>query len=135
MFRLIEAHCDSVVASILPAHVRDYDWLVENLRRVGESQYQARYRAFWAMNAARLSPSYCAEYFRRLEADCDAFIASVREVVHRIVNDPDVSNAIVALSQQLESRSRLWGKEVRRFLEDRGLHSGVAASRLPPAPG
>jgi hypothetical protein len=68
-------------------------------------------------------------------ADCDAFIASVREVVHRIVNDPDVSNAIVALAQQLESRPRLSGKEMRRFLEDRGLDSGVAASRLPPAPG
>ena len=68
MFRLIEAHCESVVASIPPAHVHDYDWLVENLRLVGESQYQKKYRVFWAMNVARLSPSYCAEYFRRLES-------------------------------------------------------------------
>lgn len=68
MFGLIEAHCQNVVASIHPAHVREYDWLVENLHRVGQLEYQARYRKFWAMNAARLSPSYCAEYFRRLEA-------------------------------------------------------------------
>ena len=68
MFGLIEVHYQSVVASIPPAHVSDYDWLVENLRHVGEAEYQARYRKFWAMNAARLSPNYCTEYFRRLEA-------------------------------------------------------------------
>jgi hypothetical protein len=68
MFRLIEAHCESVVASVPQDHVPNYDWLVENLRQVGELQYQARYRVFWAMNVVRPSPIYCAEYFRRLEA-------------------------------------------------------------------
>ncbi|MBI1814602.1 MAG: hypothetical protein HYR72_06470 [Deltaproteobacteria bacterium] len=68
MFQLIEAHSETLVASILPTHVPNYDWLVENIGRAGDSAYQSKYRAFWAMNAARLSPAYCAEYFRRLAA-------------------------------------------------------------------
>lgn len=68
MFRVIEAHCSDVVASIEPRHVTEYDWLVENLVSVREAEYQHRYRMYWVMNAARLSASYCTEYFRRLEA-------------------------------------------------------------------
>ena len=71
MFRLIETHIQSIVDSIPTTHVRDYDWLVENIDRAGESEYQSKYRAYWAMNAARLSPSYYQEYFRRLAAATD----------------------------------------------------------------
>lgn len=66
--------------------------------------------------------------------DCRAFLASVQKVVHGIMNGPDVSNAILALAQQLESRSRLSGSEVREFLQARGLRPGAAAPKLPPAP-
>ncbi|WP_295587696.1 hypothetical protein [uncultured Lamprocystis sp.] len=72
MFRLIETHIRSIVGSIPAAHVRDYDWLVENIDRAGESEYQSKYRAYWAMNAARLGPSYYQEYFGRLAAATDS---------------------------------------------------------------
>jgi hypothetical protein len=72
VFRLIETHIQSIVGSIPAAYVRDYDWLVENINRAGESEYQSKYRAYWAMNAARLSPSYYQEYFGRLATAKDS---------------------------------------------------------------
>lgn len=72
MYSLIEAHAQSIVGSIPVAHVRDYDWLVENIDRTGESEYQSKYRAYWAMNTARLSPSYYQEYFGRLAKATDS---------------------------------------------------------------
>jgi hypothetical protein len=72
VFHLIETHIQSIVGSIPAAHVRDYDWLVENIDRAGESEYRSKYRAYWAMNAARLSPSYYQEYFGRLATATDS---------------------------------------------------------------
>jgi hypothetical protein len=55
-----------LVAAIPASHVADYDWLRENTDALDTPRYQTRYRAYWQMTAARLSPDFCAAYFAAL---------------------------------------------------------------------
>jgi hypothetical protein len=66
VYRLINKYAAKIVATLAPSHVAEYDWLRENTRAVNTPAYQARYRAFWQMNAARLSPGFCDTYFAAL---------------------------------------------------------------------
>lgn len=68
MYRLIEENYDRVLSHISPEHVSNYDWLSENANRPQDTDFQARFRKFWALNAARLGEQYCIEFFNRLEA-------------------------------------------------------------------
>jgi hypothetical protein len=67
MYCLINQYAETILGTILPAHVRDYDWLTQNIDDVRTSDYQRRYRSFWAMNPARLSPDFYATYFTALD--------------------------------------------------------------------
>lgn len=68
MYHVINTHIDPVLRQIVAArHVADYDFLLGNRHRVGDSEYQRRYRLFWALNAARLSETFCANYFDLLK--------------------------------------------------------------------
>lgn len=56
-------------------HVEDYAWLMKRLRDVNVSEnteFQRRYKHFWAMNVARLDGAYLNEYFSYLEASKNA---------------------------------------------------------------
>ncbi len=58
MYSLINRYAAAIVRSIPSTHVPDYDWLVQNVGKVNSHDYQSRYRKFWAMNAAQLSPAF-----------------------------------------------------------------------------
>jgi hypothetical protein len=68
MYDLINQFADMLVKTIQPAHVTNYEWLLQNSGEVGTLDYQKRYRRFWAMNATRLSPDFYATYFNTLVA-------------------------------------------------------------------
>ncbi len=69
MYYLLGDHIQpvlNVIGEKCAEHVTEYDWLIENLNKSTTSEYQARYRRFWNMNAAFLSNAYCSAYFERL---------------------------------------------------------------------
>jgi hypothetical protein len=66
MYHLINHHAQTIMDSIAPAHVTEYDWLLQNIGTANTEAWRTRYRAFWQMNAARLSPGYCTAYFAAL---------------------------------------------------------------------
>jgi len=68
MYHLIEANKATVIASIPRQHVTEYDWLRQNLRDCDTPEYQTRYKTFWRLGAARLSPHFCKVYFSALQA-------------------------------------------------------------------
>lgn len=67
MYHLINNHIEQLLQSINGNHVTEYDWLVQNIAQVADPQYQNRYRTFWRLNTARLSPHYCQIYFQCLQ--------------------------------------------------------------------
>ena len=67
MYHLINNHIQQILQSILPDHVTEYDWLVQNINNVETPDYQGRYRKYWAINVARLSTNYCQVYFQHLQ--------------------------------------------------------------------
>ena len=67
MYYLINNHIETLIQLIEGNHITDYDWLVQNIAHVANPIYQSRYRTFWRLNAALLSPNYCAVYFQRLQ--------------------------------------------------------------------
>ncbi len=68
MYHLIEANAATVIGSMQPQHVTEYDWLMQNIRDCNTREYQARYKVFWRLGAARLSPHFCKAYFANLQA-------------------------------------------------------------------
>jgi hypothetical protein len=63
MYDLINQYAQTVVGTIPREHVTDYEWLIQNVGQANTSGYQNRYRRFWAMNPARLSPAFYLAYF------------------------------------------------------------------------
>lgn len=68
MCDLINHFAKTVVDTIPPEHVTDYEWLLQNVGQASTPDYQKRYRRFWPMNATRLSPAFYATYFGTLGA-------------------------------------------------------------------
>jgi hypothetical protein len=68
MYHLIETNAQTIIASIARQHVTEYDWLRQNIRDCDTLEYQTRYKAFWRLGAARLSPRFCKVYFAALLA-------------------------------------------------------------------
>ena len=66
MYDLINAHIQAILGAIPQKHVTEYDWLIQNVNQCETPQYQARYKNFWRLNAARLSANYCNFYFKVL---------------------------------------------------------------------
>jgi len=63
----INANINEILQSVSPMHVTEYDWLVQNLHRAAEADYQRRYKNYWRLNGAGLSQQFCQEYFQRLQ--------------------------------------------------------------------
>ena len=68
MYGLINQFAQTVVGTIPPAHVTEYEWLIQNVGQAITPDYQKRYRRYWAMDRARLSPAFHAAYFSTLNA-------------------------------------------------------------------
>jgi hypothetical protein len=64
---LVNQFAKEIVTTIRPGHVTEYDWLLQNLDHVSTAGYQQKYRAYWAMNVARMNPSFYKAYFNALE--------------------------------------------------------------------
>lgn len=62
----INSNIQDILDSISNEHVWLYDWLVQNFNRVGEDEYQKRYKTFWRLNGAGLSRGFCDHYFHYL---------------------------------------------------------------------
>ncbi len=58
MYSLINQFAEVVVGAIPHNHVTYYEWLIQNVAQVGTQDYQRRYRLYWAMNVAQLSPPF-----------------------------------------------------------------------------
>ena len=68
MYSLINQFAETVVGAIPPNHVADYEWLLQNTAHLTTSDYQRKYRLYWAMNVAQLSPPFYSAYFGALDA-------------------------------------------------------------------
>ena len=68
MYDLINQYAQKVVGTIPTDHVTEYEWLIQNVNHATTPGYQNRYRRFWAMNAARLNPTFYVAYFGAMNA-------------------------------------------------------------------
>ncbi len=84
MYDLINQFAQTVVGTIPPEHVTDYEWLLQNVGQASTPDYQRRYRRFWAMNAAQLSPAFYTAYFGTLTAAMShaPTLSSVAQTLH-----------------------------------------------------
>ena len=68
MYSVIRTFQQTIVESIDPWEVAEYDWLRETIDQSGTAAYQQRYKNFWGMNVAQLSSPFYATYFEFLSA-------------------------------------------------------------------
>lgn len=63
----INDNIDNILQAVGPAHVAQYDWLIQNINQIADIEYQKKYKYFWRLSGAGLSQAYCQEYFHFLE--------------------------------------------------------------------
>ena len=74
MYNLINTNIDRILDHFrdeLNNHVKDYLFLVNNLKDVSTELYQKEYCKFWALDVARLSKKYLEAYFNKLQASLE----------------------------------------------------------------
>jgi hypothetical protein len=91
MYDLINAHIQTILGTIPQNHVTEYDWLIQNLNQCVTPQYQARYKNYWRLNAARLSADYCNVYFQALHA-AQRHPITVANLAHQLYGTPTHGN-------------------------------------------
>lgn len=84
MYDLINHFAKTVVETIKPEHVTDYEWLLQNVGQASTPDYQERYRRFWAMNPARLGPEFYTTYFSTFTAALSRppSLSSIAQTLH-----------------------------------------------------
>jgi hypothetical protein len=109
MYTLINQHANTLVASLqTPTHVGAYVSLRADLGRLNvaaDLAFQTRYRAFWQLNVARLSPAFISEYFRYLEQLKNGHAQTVEVVSRHLHATP--TNARGTRSLQFSFASKL----------------------------
>jgi len=85
MYSLINQFAEMVVGAIPHNHVTDYEWLIQNVAQVGTQDYQKKYRLYWAMNVAQLSPPFYSAYFGAL-GDALKQTTTLSDVTHVLYN-------------------------------------------------
>src|SRR5262245_50813112 len=86
MYYMINQYAGAILNSIdRKTHVEPYDWLVQNMGSVDTPGYQAKYRAYWVMNAARLSPDFYTVYFGALR-QCILQTPTLVELIRTLYN-------------------------------------------------
>ena len=66
MYAVIDRYQQAIIASIPPACVNDYEWLMQNVAQANAQLYQRRYSQFWVMG--RVPGAFVAPYFAELTA-------------------------------------------------------------------
>ena len=70
----------------------EYDWLIQSQNQVATPQYQARYKHYWRLNAARLSANYCEAYFRALQ-EAQANLPAIGDLARKLYSTPTHGNS------------------------------------------
>ena len=94
MYSLINKNIFVILDNIERDHVAEYDWLSNRLKQTNISldpEFQKRYKSYWAMDFARLSPDFCEFYFRVLENGKSMDI-EIRELCQNLYEVPTHKN-------------------------------------------
>ena len=77
----------AILESIPQSHIDDYDYLIQNRNQVADPRYQQKYKTFYRLFGAGLSPDYCNEYFTLLRLNLND-LTSLRDVVNYLYEIP-----------------------------------------------
>jgi hypothetical protein len=94
MYSLINKNIFLILDNIERDQVAEYDWLSKSLKETNVSldpEFQKRYKSYWAMDFARLSPDFCDFYFRVLEKGKSEDI-EIRDLCQRLYEVPTHKN-------------------------------------------
>lgn len=96
MYTLINQRIEYLLANIHEEReVQRYVWLIRNFSTVDVAEdavYQQKYRQYWQLNAARLSPEFHEAYFALLQDFKSTGNADVETVARRLLDVPSHRN-------------------------------------------
>jgi hypothetical protein len=118
----INENIDRLLQSILPAHVADYDWLVQNIHHVTELEYQKRYKKYWVLNGAALSKEFIKKYFEQLQSGLNNNIPQLDILVNQLYKIPMRQDTYILhfsfctkLCHMLNRNLPIYDSNIRRF--------------------
>jgi len=110
------------IQSGTPPHVTEYDWLIQNLHRVAETDYQKRYKRYWRLNGAGLSQNYCQRYFQYLQFGLDGNVLDPGTLAYELYQIPINNNRralqfsfCTKLCHMLDRRLPIYDSNIRTF--------------------
>lgn len=88
LYEEINENIDHILHAVNVSHVAEYDWIVQNIHQVAETEYRRRYKTFWRLNGAGLSQNYCHAYFQYLQAGLDNNAPHLSILAHELYQIP-----------------------------------------------
>jgi hypothetical protein len=83
MYEPINEFSETVLNSVPPKFVGQYDWLAEKISEALNPEYQSRFISFWAMGQARLGEEFYKTYFDTLMRSAEPRL-NLEEVVRTL---------------------------------------------------
>jgi hypothetical protein len=82
MYSVICTFQQTIISSISPQEVTNYDRLRQNVGQANTAAYQQLYRDFWGMNVAQLSIGFYTTYFEFLKATTTPTLANLCQALY-----------------------------------------------------
>jgi hypothetical protein len=84
----INNNIDDILQAVGPAHVAQYDWLIQNINLIATIEYQRQFKTFFRLTGAGLSQTYCHAYFHFLEAGLNNNAIHLDSLAHDLYQIP-----------------------------------------------
>ena len=134
VYQLINDSIDQVLYCITEKHVPGYNYLIQNIDKVAESDYQERYKKYWRLYGAGLSQDYCTAYFQHLEAGLKGTLPKIDVLTNQLYKIPTSPNKLTLqfsfcskLCHMLNRHLPIYDSQIKNFY---GLFKRPS-SRLP----
>lgn len=121
-YEVINDNIDHILRAVSPAHVAQYDWLIQNIHQITELEYQRRYKGFWRLSGAGLSQTYCHAYFQHLQARLENNATHLCILAHELYQIPINRNRqalqfsfCTKLCHMVNHQIPIYDSNIRRF--------------------
>lgn len=121
-YKTINENIDQIIQVIVPRHVTEYDWLVQNIDDAKNDEYQKRYKKYWQLHGAGLDSAYCETYFQHLQAGLAEGVPPLGVLAHQLYQTPINTNRralqfsfCTKLCHMLDRRLPIYDSIVRNF--------------------
>jgi hypothetical protein len=134
MYSVISTFHQTIIGSIPPQYVKQYERIRENVAQADNAEYQKDYKDFWRMNVSQLSKDFYARYFGLLKAPTTPDLSGLCDTLYEVSTRLDGTRTLqfsfaTKLLHILNPHLPVYDSRVARFFLLKAHTSGTVKER------